>query len=232
MSRSYALDYAREHGYRYCIQVDDNIVNLHLKHLRSDGSTYYSGQIRDMTPFLNALADVLRFTNAGLAGLNIASVSIAQKPHLILAERYVYSILALDVDVCPPFWGDMEDDIGMRLQLAQRGIPTVQILPLRYGKTGQLSSGDKTGARSLYDEVGRGRGDTMALIYGDKYRRGVSDNFRNITRKPTRQAGQVLFKHRLTPFKVGVRVSDNVGLNRGLAAAFAEIKMLAGEGPG
>lgn len=224
MSRSYAVQYARENGYRYLVQLDDNIHEMRMAYLMPGGGKYQR-PLKNITPFMNGLADVLRHTNAGLAGMNMNAAAPPEKHTVVLRERYVYSVLALDLAVTPPFFGDIEEDIGMRLQLARKGIPTVQVIPFRYSKQGQLSTKDTSGNRAAYDQLGAGRGAAMAKLYGDVYARGVSNRNRNLNARGTGKARRddVIFRHKLKPFKVGLK-ADNTRLSAALREAFNEIR--------
>lgn len=140
MNRSYAIKYAREHGYKYLVQVDDNIQSLEIGYItKVDGCirkrylAYSSDRMLD--DFVDMLVTVLENTNAAMAGCDLAGVSGAGD--IYLTERYVYSLFALNVDICPDlFQGDFEDDVEFRMKLKQMRIPSVEVAPLRYSKQG------------------------------------------------------------------------------------------------
>lgn len=210
MNRSYAIKFARENGYRYLVQLDDNIVFLEIGYQCKDAGGIkrrYRIQSRTgmMDDFIQMLVTVLKNTNAGMAGCSLAGV--ANPDNQFLAERYVYSLFALDLAVVPDiFQGDFEDDVEYRLKLAQMGIPVIQVVPLRYSKTGQNKNKDLSGCRKAYSDAGVKRGEHMRLLYGDVYQCGMRSRGNSINSEA--EAGIAVFKHILKPFKVGVIVYD------------------------
>jgi hypothetical protein len=217
--RSYAIKYAREKGYKYIVQLDDNITGFSLRYFNSKKGLVHT-QIYNITPILNALVDILRYTNVGMSGLDMQAISIPTDK--LVAERYLYSILCMDLEKVSYFFGDVEEDIAMRYQLAQKNIPTAVLVPFKYSKTGQLSSGDKSGNRGMYDELQTNRGLIMSKIYGDKYKRGTSNIIRNIAGL-SRVRDNEIFRHKLKKFKVGIKVKNEIALNESLRTSFYEI---------
>lgn len=212
MNRSYAIKYAREHGYRYLVQLDDNIQFLEISYVRkgADGiNKRYRAQSTDgmLDDYVDTLVTVLKCTNAAMAGCNLAGVANPCNEIGYITERFCYSIFALDVDRCPDlFQGDFEDDVEFRLKLKQMGVPSVQVVPLRYSKTGQAKNKDLTGCRKAYAEAGVKRGEHMRKLYGNIYSCGMRSKSNCITLQA--EAGAAYFKHILKPFKVGVLVKD------------------------
>lgn len=210
MNRSYAIKYAREHGYRYLVQLDDNIKFLEIAYcckLNDHTIKRYRAQSINgmLDDFVDMMVTVLKYTNAGVVGCSLAGV--ANPDNSYLSERYVYSIFTLDLQRVPDFYqGDFEDDVEFRLKLAQMGIPSVQVAPLRYSKTGQQKNKDLSGCRKAYADVGVKRGDHMRQLYGDVYACGMRGKSNCI--RSEAKAGESYFKHRLNPFKVGVLVKD------------------------
>ena len=213
MNRSYAIKYAREHGYRYLVQLDDNITFLEINYVYrgKDGinKKYRTASTDGMLDdYVDTLVTVLECTNAAMAGCNLAGVANPYTDSAgYLSERFVYSCFALDVDRCPDlFQGDFEDDVEFRLKLKQMGVPSVQVAPLRYSKTGQAQNKDLTGCRKAYAEAGVKRGEHMRKLYGNIYSCGMRSKSNCITSQA--EAGAAYFKHILKPFKVGVLVKD------------------------
>lgn len=213
MNRSYAIKYAREHGYKYLVQLDDNIERLEISYIIKKGYKtlrYYCRNIKWVKPdmfdeFVHMQKVVLDNTNAVMAGFSMASVGIPDNTYL--SERYVYSFFMLDLEHCPDiFQGDFEDDIEYRLKCAQMGLPVVQITPLRYGKTGQNKNKDLTGCRAEYAKAGLKRGEHMSVLYGDLYKAKMSRKGHSIRAKDDGAA--VNFKHILRPFKVGIIIKN------------------------
>ena len=72
MNRSYAIKYAREHGYKYLIQLDDNIKFLEVAYVdNKDGCRKrYRVQKKDemLDEFVDMLVCVLKNTNASMSG--------------------------------------------------------------------------------------------------------------------------------------------------------------------
>lgn len=117
----------------------------------------------------------------------------------------MYSAFALDLQRIPDYYqGDFEDDIEFRLKLKQMSVPSVCVCPFRYGKTAQEGTKDTSGNRQAYVDAGVKRGDHMSKLYGEYYSAGMSSRGSGTRRK----AGMRAFRHRLKPFKVGVKVSD------------------------
>ena len=205
MNRSYAIKYAKERGYKYLIQLDDNITNINLLCSYNKKKIYINNKTLKFDDIIDMLVSVLKNTNAGMAGCDMVSMSTPNNQ--FLAERYCYSLFALKLDVCPPiFQGSFEDDIEYRLKLYQMGIPCIQVVPLKYGKTGQAKNKDLSGCRAEYLKQGVKRGEQMRKLYGEIYSCGMATGA-----KPGRQGerrNQVLFKHRLKSIKCGVRVYD------------------------
>lgn len=209
MNRSYAITYAKEKGYKYLVQLDDNILKLEIAYLIKSADVIkryrstFSYEMMD--DFIEMLVCVLENTDAGMAGCGLMGVSAPDKT--FLSERYVYSLFALDLSRCPDhFQGDFEDDIEFRLKLGQMGVPAVQVAPLRYDKTSQFSGKDESGNRAAYTKAGTARGEHMRALYGDKYSCGMRGKTAGI--KCEKKNGKAYFQHRLTPWKVGVKVKN------------------------
>lgn len=212
MNRSYAIKYAKEHGYKYLVQLDDNIMAFDIRYLaKVDGvqmrySTLASTPNKDQLPndMIKYMEQVLDLSNVGMVGMSPASASIPGDDWL--KERYVYSAFMLNLEIVPPvFQGDFEDDIEYRLKLKQASIPSLEIAPFHYAKTAQDKGNGKedvTGNRQAYKEAGLRRGKVMSKLYGEIYSRGWSDRGSGIKR----DKGQKKFRHKIKPFKVGVRV--------------------------
>lgn len=221
MSRSYAIKYARENGYKYCIQLDDNIKVLGIGYMIETENVIkrYSRQFSNAVidePILDDMIDMLCITldntNAGMAGMNLSAVMPTAQA---LSERYVYTFFALKLDSCPDvFQGDFEDDIEYRLKMAQMGIPAIQCCFLQYGKTG-VGGGkdfkDVTGCRQAYKEAGVLRGEHMRKLYGDIYSAGTTDKGISTAQKMGDSPNR--FKHKIKPFKLGVKVYDRDAIN-------------------
>lgn len=217
MNRSYAIKYAREKGYKYLVQLDDNISVLQIaykididdnscqysKTYRTTSSNAYKSEMFD--DFIDVLINTLEQTNAGMAGFSMCSCGAPQSQ--IFSERYVYSFFALDLDRCPEvFHGDFEDDIEYRLKLYQMGVPSIQIVPLMYGKTGQSKNKDLTGCRAEYLKAGVKRGEHMRQLYGDIYKAGMRSGSNRVGKK--RDKENVYFKHKIKPIKLGILIKD------------------------
>lgn len=213
MNRSYAIKYAREHGYKYLVQLDDNIKSIEIAYLlekqgrrfRYTLPTAKKGTSEMFNDFIDMLVLVLKNTNAVMSGCNLSGTTIPDDA--FLRERYIYSLFALDLDNCPDvFHGDFEDDIEYRLKCRQMGKPTVQVVPLRYGKIGQKSNKDLTGCRAEYAKQGLKRGAHMSVLYSQDYSARMSKKAHSINAKEDAEA--VNFKHDLKTWKVGVIVYD------------------------
>lgn len=221
LNRSYAIKYAKEHGYDYLVQVDDNIVQMEIATYRSGArlrATHHLGD--DMfDDFVGMLCTILDCTNAAMAGCQLKG--IGEPTEEFLRERYCYSFFALKLSVCPPvFQGDFEDDIEYRLKLKQMGLPCVQCAPLRYSKTGQAKDRDLTGCRAEYAKQGLKRGEHMTKLYGDVYTCRMRDKANHAR---SQSAGEnIYFKHYLKPFKVGVIVSDKTAIEDYMRYLFAK----------
>lgn len=228
MNRSYAIKYAKDHGYKYLVQLDDNIMTFDIKYLvKIDGvqikystlaSTPNKGQLpNDMIAYMEKVLDL---TNVGMVGMAPDAASVPQDDWL--KERYVYSAFMLNLEIVPPvFQGDFEDDIEYRLKLKQAGIPSLEIVPFHYSKTAQDKHNGKedvTGNRQAYKDAGLNRGKVMSKLYGDIYSRGWSDQGSGIKRIE----GQKKFRHKVKAFKVGVRLKDISLLKDDILELFAK----------
>lgn len=221
MNRSYAIKYARDHGYKYCIQLDDNIKALGISYLieEDDCTKRYMRNFHEdvidvpiMDDMINMLCIALDNTDAGMAGMNLLAL---QPSSDVLCERYVYSFFALKVGICPDvFQGDFEDDIEFKLKMVQMGIPTIQLPFMQYSKIpvgGGKSFKDVTGCRQAYKEVGINRGLHMKKLYGDVYSAGTTDKGISTVSKAEKGLGR--FKHKIKPTKVGVKIYNRDAIN-------------------
>lgn len=218
MNRSYAIKYAREHGYKYLIQLDDNINVLQLAYIirkekngiqtrKEYRTSSNSGDGSNMmNDFIDMLVETLKQTNAGIVGCNMCGA--AMPADIFLSERYCYSLFALKLDVIPDeYHGDFEDDIEFRLKLNQMNIPMVQVAPLMYGKTGQALNKDLTGCRAEYLKAGVKRGENMRKLYGDIYSAGMSSRSNRASKQDVKE-DVMYFRHKLKPIKLGVLVKN------------------------
>lgn len=221
MNRSYAIKYAREHGYKYLVQLDDNIISFNIRYAVGDKS--YTTLVS--TPNIEELPqDMFRYfktvldnTNAGIVGMTLAGASLPSSDWL--RERYVYSAFMLKLDSIPDYYqGDFEDDIEFRLKLKEMQIPSLMVCPFQYIKTAQGDNKDLTGNRKAYKDAGLKRGEHMSKIHGDMYSRGWSSRGSGVKRK----RGVKKFRHKVKPFKVGTRVSNIDELKQGMLDLFAK----------
>ena len=229
MNRSYAIKYAREHGYKYLIQLDDNIVMFQIAYstkYKENGilckkeyrATSNSGDNDMLNDFIDVLVETLKQTNAGIAGCNMTGAAVPGDDYL--SERYCYSCFALKLDVIPDVYhGDFEDDIEFRLKLNQMNIPSVQNGILMYGKTGQAINKDLTGCRAEYLKVGVKRGEHMRKLYGDIYKAGVSSHS-NRAGKQEVDEEITYFRHKLKPIKLGVIIKNQKAIDNKMKKLF------------
>lgn len=225
MNRSYAIKYAREHGYKYLVQLDDNIKMLEISYIIKKGTKtlrYYC-QNHDFkkTEMFDDFVDMQKIvcenTNAAMVGLNMASVGVPSDTYL--SERYCYSFFMLKLDCCPDlFQGDFEDDIEYRLKCAQMALPVIQIAPLKYAKIGQNKNKDLSGCRAEYARAGLKRGEHMSILYGDIYHAKMTTKGHSIMAKEDSEA--VNFKHIIKPFKVGIIVKDKEAIDNKMSEIF------------
>lgn len=228
MNRSYAIKYAKEHGYKYLVQLDDNIMTFDIKYLvKIDGvqmryATLASTPNKDQMPndMIKYMEHILDRSNVGMVGMAPDAASVPQDDWL--KERYVYSAFMLNLEIVPPvFQGDFEDDIEYRMKLRQAGIPSLEIVPFHYSKTAQDKHNgkeDTTGNRQAYKDAGLERGKVMSKLYGQTYSRGWSDQGSGIKRIE----GQKKFRHKIKPFKVGVRIKDISTLKQEMLNIFSK----------
>ena len=217
MNRSYAIKYAKEHGYDVCVQLDDNITIIRgFCRTVQDGITkeYKTQNDKHIADEIVSLMEtVIECSNAGQVGLGMNCHPPLWK---MFGERYNYSFFAVDLHRCPDYFqGDFEDDIEYRLKLKQLGIPTIMILPIVYGKTGQKSSKDESGNRAFYTEVGLKRGEHMRKLYGDIYSCGTADKTHGTNGTPGK-----CFKHKLKPFQIGATITNYDEIRRAFLGFF------------
>lgn len=210
MNRSYAIKYAREKGYRYLVQMDDNIQRLEIGFLvKEKGSNsqrrYRMQREQCMDDFISMYRTVLKNTNAAMVGCNLTGTAVPD--NTLWREGYCYSFFMLDLNRCPDvFQGDFEDDIEYRLKCSQMGRPVIQLPWLAYSKTGQGKNTDLSGCRAEYAKQGLKRGAHMSVLYGDVYSCRMTHK-RHQTRA-AHEEGALYFKHTIKPVKVGVVVKD------------------------
>ena len=210
MNRSYAIKWARENGYDYLVQLDDNIIRLELcTVVEKDGITSrrrITSSTKMLDDYIQMFVTVLENTNAVMVGGQLNGIGVRDGGRFMI-EGYVYSIFCLDLRKCPDvFHGDFEDDIEYRLKCKQMGLPVVQITPFRYGKVGQAKTKDLSGCRAEYLKAGLKRGEPMSRLYPDMYHCMMSRKGHFSGAKLDESA--VNFKHIIKPFKVGVVVYD------------------------
>ena len=158
-----------------------------------------------MNDFLDMLVLVLKNTNAVMTGCNLMGTTMPDES--FLRERYCYSLFALDLKNCTSvFHGDFEDDIEYRLKCRQIGKPVVQVVPLRYGKTGQKSNKDLSGCRAEYAKQGLKRGAHMSVLYSSDYSARMTKKAHSTNAIADAEA--INFKHDLKTWKIGVIVYD------------------------
>lgn len=216
MNRSYAIKYAREKGYRYLVQMDDNIDHLEVNFLQSDKATgeqrryrMQRGQAGD--DFIAMFKTTLENTNAAMVGCQLSGTAVPEDT--LWREGYVYSFFMLDLNRCPDvFHGDFEDDIEYRLKCIQMGRPVIQLPWLMYGKIGQGKNTDLTGCRAEYAKQGLKRGANMSVLYGDIY--SCRMTHKRHTVKAKREDDALYFKHIIKPVKIGVVVQDAEAIRR------------------
>lgn len=218
MNRSYAIKYAKEHGYRYLVQLDDNIVVLELSYVVEENGVIKRYRTHNtpemMDDYIDMMLCVAQNTDAGMVGCRLVSFAPSDA---FLSEAYCYSFFLLDLERCPDiFHGDFEDDIDFRLKLTEMGVPTVQIQPLKYGKTGQKSSKDETGNRAAYTAAGLLRGEHMSILHGDVYSCGYSSK----TASTRAQKSGRNFKHKIKPIKIGVKCKNRSEIDKKMSEIF------------
>lgn len=227
MNRSYAIKYARENGYDYLIQLDDNITRLEISYLVNCGSFQKRYRVVNKPDMINEYIEmivcVLENTNAGMVGCSLNGLAVPDDE--FLSERYVYSLFGLDLSICPDiFHGDFEDDIEYRLKCAEMKIPVVMICPLRYGKIGQRSGKDESGNRAAYTQAGLKRGEHMRKLHGDIYSCGYAD--RTASTSPYARDGGKYFKHKIKPFKVGIIVKNKEAIDKKMQDIFKKYSVV------
>ena len=200
MNRSYAIKYAKERGYKYLIQLDDNIASIDIGYIIKN-QKYHICNRKMFDDFCEMLVCLLENTNACMSGMRM---KCTMPGDVLLSERYVYSFFALKLSECPEiFHGGFEDDIEYRLKCAEKGLPVIMCCPMAYGKTSQVCGKDETGNRAAYTDAGLNRGKAMRKIHGDVYTCGLRGNTAGV-----RGTKGCFFRHQLKPFKVGVIVYD------------------------
>lgn len=214
MNRSYAIKYAREKGYDFLIQLDDNIRTIEICYTIQEGdgiqrryrATNRPGMMND---FIRMLVSVLQHSNAAMSGCQLSSIGTPDDAFLV--ERYCYSFFALNLKSCPDiFQGDFEDDIEFRLKCAEKKLPVLQISCFRYSKIGQKSGKDESGNRAAYTEAGLKRGEHMRILHGDVYSCGYTGKTASVM---AAKDGRY-FKHKLKPVKVGAMLRDKWELHQ------------------
>lgn len=222
MNRSYAIKYAREHGYDYLVQLDDNITKLEICYvIKEDGNIQRRyravNRVDMMNDYIKMLVSVLEHSNAAMSGCQLNGIGTPDDAFLV--ERYCYSFFALNLKTCPDiFHGDFEDDIEFRLKCAEKKLPVLQISCFRYSKTSQhTSKKDESGNRAAYNAVGIQRGEHMRVLHGDVYSCGHASKSASVTAQTD---GRKYFKHKLKPVKVGAMLRNKWELEKQMADVF------------
>jgi len=220
MNRSYAIKVAKDRGYRYLVQLDDNINQLRIAY-RTESGYKPSGKVQQtfkhvekngtiINDMINMLIEILRHTNCGMAGMSMCGASRPGAQYI--SENYCYSFFALDLQRVPEtFQGGYEDDIEYRLKLAQMGIPCGQAQFMQYGKTSQGKNKDLSGCRKDYADAGISRGAHMRKLYGDVYKAGLRSRGNSLGAKDDTEFKY--FHHKLSRVKLGILVRDRAGLD-------------------
>lgn len=91
MNRSYAIKYAKEHGYKYLIQLDDNITNINIRCKYKNKILYINNKTLQFDDIIDMLVCVLENTNAGMSGCDIVSMSTPESK--FLAEDFAIHYL-------------------------------------------------------------------------------------------------------------------------------------------
>lgn len=213
MNRSYAIKYAKEHGYKYLIQLDDNIVNLSIAYIiKNKNSTIKYCECSTLerkdemiNDFIDLMVETLKQSNAGIVGLNMLGAGMPGD--IFIAERFCYSFFALNLKNIPnEYHGDFEDDIEFRLKLQQMNVPSLQLCCLLYNKTAQQLNKDLSGCRAEYLKAGLKRGEHMRKLYGEIYSAGM---LRRTNRAGKQEASdQKYFRHKLKPQKIGYMIKN------------------------
>lgn len=225
MNRSYAIKYAKELGYRYLVQLDDNIIQLQIAFRDAKKGrrfrAYITNKPNALDDFINAYKVTLENTNAAMVGCTLSGTAV---PDIYLwREGYVYSLFMLDLERCPEiFHGDFEDDIEYRLKCAQMGRPVIQLPWLMYGKVGQGKNTDLSGCRAEYAKAGLMRGENMCKLYSETYTCKMTHKRHRTTAEEEQDA--MYFKHQLKPIKVDVITSDKEAIRRCAIELFAKYK--------
>ncbi len=210
---------------RFVCQLDDNIHQVYVSFQLPNG-TVVRKMIWDITPVINLLVDVLKFTNAGMAGILLMSTSVPKKLNSVLSPKgYPYSFYVLDrKKQIPDYMGTNEDDITMKLQLHGKKTPTAMINAIGYSKKGQESSGDTTGNRREYDQALFRRGEFVQKFYGDVYTKGATNRRRGVNKKEFMYNDDIRFTHKIKPIERPLVVTDPEMLKEAFRRAFDELE--------
>ena len=215
MNRAYAIKYAKERGYKYLVQLDDNISTLNLvyyKNIKEMGFEYskkFSATSRNgdnsmLNGIIDVLIEMLEQTNAGITG---CSNTFVPPTSTIFSEKYSYCIMAMKLDIVPDvFFGDFHDDMDYHIRLWEMGIPTLQNCFFKYEKISR-KTGDTTGCRAEYDRTGISKSDHMRKLHSDVFTKI------NTTKKYVEK--QIL-KHK----KLGIIAKDVEAINKKMLAMF------------
>lgn len=213
LSRSYALKYAKEQGYKYLVQLDDNILNFSFKILKKNkiGSSVKQINVPRANKFIlediiDYMLDVINNTNAGIVGINIAGCAHGEET--FLREGYVYSCIIMRTDLPIKYYhSGFEEDIEIRYKLKEANIPMLMIPWIRYAKTSQHATQDTTGNRISYVKAGVKRGEIMRKLYPQFFTCGLS------TKSPGKgknlnKEHKLFYAHRLKTFKIGFIINN------------------------
>ena len=92
MNRSYAIKWARENGYDYLVQLDDNIVQLELcTVIEKDGITKrrrITSSTKMLDDYIQMFVTVLKNTNAVMVGCQLNGIGVTDAARFMI-EGYV-----------------------------------------------------------------------------------------------------------------------------------------------
>lgn len=221
-NRAYAIEYARARGYRYCLQVDDNIESLSIAVMGEKESGGRRRELRFSEPkedllavFADVMIAVLKHSNAGLVGP--AEAGIIPSPKL-LKEVVVWFMFTIDLERCAgiEFHGGVCDDMDYELKLNRAGIPQAKISCLLAQKA--WPKGDVTGNRQFYRDLDDEFPAVMRRIYSDVY-----TPVRKYRRNAAGDGVESFWGHRLRYKRAGLFVDDPDALAKDIAAAISRL---------
>jgi glycosyltransferase involved in cell wall biosynthesis len=147
-SRNYIIDHAKDHGYQYCWQFDDDLTSFDY---RIKGKRYKTGP----RPLISIIEQVInRYDNIGGANIANAAFNYSQDGKApVVYNAQIYCAQIFRTDITSRFRPDVAEDTDMSLQILAEG--WVTLVFKRFGFFAQTSGQPGGNTENEYADNGR-----------------------------------------------------------------------------